>query len=109
MSNYYSGLEQQQMSYSQALQNYQVRVSEATTKKSEDLIPAEMLGGEFLKGGLGKLGSRISAKTGLKSLRNLGKEPLSKTLQNTAKEAAQKAKDFASDAVKKRLGSINDA
>jgi len=105
-SAFNQGLEGGESALSVAMQNYQVQVSEATTKKSEDLVPAEGIGQEFLRAGLGNLGGKIANATGLKSLSKIGQESITTTLRNAAEEAAGKGKAFAAKGVKTRL---NDA
>ena len=105
-SAFNQGLEGGESALSVAMQNYQVQVSEATTKKSEDLVPVEGVGQEFLRAGLGNLGGKIANATGLKSLSKIGQESITTTLRNAAEEAAGKGKAFAAKGVKTRL---NDA
>ena len=105
--SYFSGLEAQQSSYSQSLQDYQLKVDEAMAKKGGELAPAEGLAGVSLAQGVqglaGKFAGKIAKKTGIKSFEKLGQESLGKTLQNAAKEAGNKVGKKGVDAAKSLL------
>ncbi len=74
-------------------QEKQIATAHFEADKKDIIEPVSFVSGGILTAGVGGLGKKLVAKTGIKAFENIGKESLTTTLRNVATEAASKGKD----------------
>jgi hypothetical protein len=74
-------------------QEKQIATAHFEADKKDIVEPVSFVSGGILSAGVGGLGKKLAAKTGIKAFENIGKESLSTTLRNVAGEAVAKGKD----------------
>ena len=74
-------------------QEKQIATAHFEADKKDIVEPVSFVSGGILSAGVGGLGKKLAAKTGIKAFENIGKESLSTTLRNVAGEAVSKGKD----------------